>query len=93
MNALFQALHLPEFFRMARKTIKKEPIAQPGISDHQPGPAYEHPQPYYLPSSGDTVVDDDVVMDGTIDGYHTNIDANSVRQNSQYHSSSSWTVC
>jgi len=66
MNTLLQALYLPDLFKMARKSIKKEPVAQEGIPDAHSTPACEQSQQFQLSSSGDTVVDTvvdtDVVM-------------------------------
>lgn len=67
METFLQTLHLPALSKMARKSIKKEPVPQEGISDLPSRATYENPQPWPLPSSGDTVVDTDVVMHEDLD--------------------------
>lgn len=67
MKTFLQTLHLPALSKMARKSIKKEPVPQEGISDLPSRATYENPQPWPLPSSGDTVVDTDVVMHEDLD--------------------------
>jgi len=76
MKTFLQALHLPELFQMARKSIKKEPVPQEGISDLPSRATYENPQQWPLPSSDDTIVDTDVVMHEDLGGSHCiNVDA------------------
>lgn len=67
MKTFLQTLHLPELFQMARKSIKKEPVPQEGISDLPSRATYETPQQWPIPGSGDTIVDTDVVMHEDLD--------------------------
>ncbi len=62
MKTFLQALNLPELFLMARKAIKKEPAPHEGISNLRSRATHENTQQHPFPSSGDTIVDTDVVM-------------------------------
>ena len=76
---------------MARRGIKKESAPESVASHHQPGHAFEGQQPHPA-SSGDTIVNDDVIMHEDFYQGHPTTQASKAERPLEGKSSLSWSL-